>query len=284
MTTTAHIPAAATDATLDLARETLYRFLAGLFSDPRGPAWETLVLNPHGQAVARLAADLLHEHLANEPVVLGFGELPVEELDLRPTLAQLARPLEQLQDEYVRTFGLVFNRECPPYETEYQRNEDTFFRAQQMADIGGFYRAFGLQPGSERGERPDHVATELEFMALLLYKQRAAFDRSDDDMAIAGEHGEICRRAQFDFLHEHLSWWAPAFAHAVRRKAETGLYFAAAGLLAALLPAERTILGVPTPKACVQPFSDEEPDDCESCGYVQPSVYQLEPNESAGAR
>lgn len=284
MTTTARIPAATTDAALDLARETLYRFLAGLFSDPRGPAWETLVLNPHSQAVARLAADLLHEHLANESIDLGFGELPIEALDLRPTLAQLARSAEQLQDEYVRTFGLVFNRECPPYETEYQRNEDTFFRAQQMADIGGFYRAFGLQPGSERGERPDHVATELEFMALLLYKQRTAFDRTGEDVATAGEHSETCRQAQYDFLHEHLSWWAPAFAHAVRRKAETGLYFVAAGLLAAFLPVERTLLGVAAPKAGLQPFSDEEPDDCQSCGVFQPSVYQLEPNQSAGVR
>lgn len=273
-----------TDTAVDLARETLYRLLAALFSDPRGPAWQNLALDPHSQAVARLAADLLHEEFADTPLVLGFGELPIEQLDLRPLLVELARPWTEQQDEFVRTFGLVFNRECPPYETEYQRNEDTFFRAQQMADIGGFYRAFGLQPGAERGERPDHVATELEFMALLLFKQRTAFARSDDTVESAAEHGEICRQAQAEFLREHLGWWAPAFAHAVRRKAERGLYFAVANLLAAFLPVERAALGVPTPRAGVQPASDQEIDDCESCGYAEPAVYQIEPNPPQPAR
>lgn len=273
-----------TDAAIDLARETLYRFLAALVSDPRGPAWEALVLDSHSQAVTRLAADLLHDAFAGAPAALGFGELPIEDLDMRPVLQELARPLDELRDEYVRTFGLVFNRECPPYETEYQRNEDTFFRAQQMADIGGFYRAFGLQPGADRGERPDHIATELEFMSLLLHKQRTAFGRSEEDIALAAEHCEVCRQAQADFLREHLGWWTPAFAHAVRRKAEQGICFATAGLLAAFLPVERTVLGVSPPQPGVQPASDEEIDDCESCGYSEPSVYQIDPRGAEAVR
>lgn len=278
MTTTAPLVAAEQDAALLLARETLYRFFAAVFSEPRGAAWQQIVLDERQQAVARLAADLLHDEHAAGAGELGFGELPPESLDLRPLLAELAQPRESLQTQYNGVFGLVFNRECPPYETEYQRNEDTFFRTQQMADVGGFYRAFGLQPGRERGERPDHIATELEFMALLLLKERTACASGDLAAAerAAAERAAVCRQAQADFLREHLGWWAPAFCQAVRRKAGQGLYFEAASALAALLGVERRALGVPAPLAGVQPSCyDDEPDDCESCGEAEPRLHQI---------
>jgi TorA maturation chaperone TorD len=245
----------------DLARESLYRFLAAIFGDPRGRhSW--LAMNPLDFSAARDAADLLRGEFSELRIPLGLGELPVEDLDLRPLLAALTRPDGEIISEYVRVFGLVTCRECPPYETEYCPNDDTFYRSQQMADIAGFYRAFGLQVAADLRERPDYLPLELEFEAFLLMKIRSSGAGVPPD----SDHLDICRDARAAFFCEHLSWWAPSFALAVRRRAEDGMYFEAARVLAALLPLERAVFEVPAPALPIlQPKSQEISNECEGC-------------------
>jgi TorA maturation chaperone TorD len=76
-------------------------------------------------------------------------------------------------------------------------------RTFEMADVAGFYRAFGVEvePG---GERPDHVTAELEFMNLLAVKEAIALQEEGE-----GEHAQICRDASRAFLRDHLARWAP---------------------------------------------------------------------------
>ena len=124
----------------------------------------------------------------------------------------------RLRAEYDRVFGLVVPKECPPYETEYHPTQETFVRSQQMADIAGFYRAFGIEPAQSSPERPDHLALELEFMAFLLTKKRLALAAVELDPE-AAEQVSICDRAQRDFFRDHLAWWVPSFAAGLRRKA-----------------------------------------------------------------
>jgi nitrate reductase assembly molybdenum cofactor insertion protein NarJ len=59
-----------------------------------------------------------------------------------------------LDAEYDRVFGLASLVACPPYEAEFHAAGETFFRSQQMADIAGFYAAFGLEASRNAGERP----------------------------------------------------------------------------------------------------------------------------------
>ncbi len=266
MTTASNPTAVATgpyDEAIDLAVESLYRFLAAVLSDPSSPGGAT-VCDPASRQIVQDAADLLREEFGDEPLPLGFGELPVDQLNARPLLAELARPKSELREEYVRTFGFIMNRECPPYETEFHQIEDTFFRSQQMADIAGFYRAFGLEPGSPARERPDHIALELEFVAFLLLKKRLAAAEGRDDPCEL-DRAATCHEGRVAFVRDHLSWWASSYAQALRRYSERGLYAAAGALLSALLPVDRRRLGVAAPTTPLEARVAETSEDCSGC-------------------
>jgi TorA maturation chaperone TorD len=245
----------------DLARECLYRFLAASLSDPRHSMFR-LVLGNENQSAALQAAELLRDNAVPDPVPLGFGERPAGERDLTELIAEFRRPLDDLLTEYDRTFGLIFTPECPPYETEYCPNSEPFFRSQQLADVAGFYRAFGLDVAESQPERPDHIVLELEFMALLLTKERLA---RPNDGSLAEEQALICHNAQRTFFSEHLIWWVPSFASGLRRKSGGGPYAAVAQALAAFFPIERRHYGVKAPQLPVRPHSVERPEEQSGC-------------------
>jgi TorA maturation chaperone TorD len=246
---------------LDLAAEALFRFLSAALSDPRGDAWR-LVLDPNNLRMAVLAVETLRDEFADHSLPLGFGELPIEDLDLRGVIAGLAQTPTEIRAEYERVFGLVTCRECPPYETEYHKNEDTFFRAQEMADIAGFYHAFGVEPGAIARERADFLPLELEFLGFLQMKKRLA---RAADQAVAAEQAEVCQLAYSKFFADHIAWWVPSFCLALRRQADQGLYAALGQVLAALLPIERTRLGIAPPMMPLEARTSEAPEDCDGC-------------------
>jgi TorA maturation chaperone TorD len=253
-------------AAIDLARECLYRFLAAALMDPHTEGW-LLVQDAKSQRLARAAAELLREAATVRPAVLGLGELPPEQLTLEALLTELHKPIDVLRSEYDRVFGLLVPRECPPYETEYHPSSEAFSRAQQLADIAGFYRAFGIEPASAIPERPDHIALELEFMAFLLLKKRLALAMPEHGLEGA-DRAAVCEAAQRSFLRDHLAWWVPAFARGLRRKAGEGFYAAVGEVLAAFLPAERGRFDVPAPRTPLQPAFIERPEEqagCASC-------------------
>jgi TorA maturation chaperone TorD len=250
---------AADEAAIDLARECLYRFFAAALSDPRGPAWAVLA-DPDERVLAGAAADLLRAEAEADPVPLGAGERPAADLDLFELLAALRRPREELAVEHDRVFGLVTVDACPPYETEYCPTKEPFYRAQQLADAAGFYRAFGLTGAQAAPDRPDHVARELEFLAHLLFLQRLA----DDGSPTAGEQAGVCGDAARRFFRDHVAWWVPSFAAGLHRRAGTGVYAALGRALAAFVPAERGRLNVSAPQAPVRVAPVERPEDDEA--------------------
>ncbi|MEI2723972.1 MAG: molecular chaperone TorD family protein [Verrucomicrobiota bacterium] len=150
---------------------------------------------------------------------------------------------ERLNAEYERTFGLLVSGACPPYETEYVDSKFTFQRSNSLADISGYYQAFGLAISDQHPERPDHVVLELEFVAHLLGLERQAAVEDSDRRA---EHLQVCRDAQARFLGEHLAWWTPAFAKLLGCANQNGFYAAAGVFLAALIPAGRPAQAAPS--------------------------------------
>jgi TorA maturation chaperone TorD len=198
--------------------------------------------------------------------VLGEDGGPDSTDDWARLIDALRDQSEPPRDEYDRVFGLVVPKECPPCETEYYPTVEMFARSQQMADIAGFYHAFGIEPSHSWPERPDHLSLELEFLAFLLMKRRIALRATDPG---SQERAEICEHALRDFVSEHLAWWVPTFAAGLARKAgPTGYHAALARVLTTWIPAECRRLGIASVLRPVRPELIETPEEqtgCASC-------------------
>lgn len=98
-------------------------------------------------------------------------------------------------------------------------------RTFELADVAGFYKAFGVEVEPE-GLRADHVVTELEFMHLLAVKEAVALQEEGE-----GEHAQICRDASRAFLRDHLVRWAPRLGGLLAEANGDPVYAAAGRLL-----------------------------------------------------
>lgn len=151
---------------------------------------------------------------------------------LEPLVKQaLAAERKSLEEAHVRSFTLSSSPDCPTFETAFL-STDAGQQTHRMADIAGFYRAFGVDPASP-GYRPDDLAVELEFMGYLCRKELFARDR------LGAPRVKQTLRAERMFLREHLGRWALPLGRriAVHAMAEP-FYFAAGEALADWLEAE----------------------------------------------
>ncbi|MDR7522886.1 MAG: molecular chaperone TorD family protein [Armatimonadota bacterium] len=159
-----------------------------------------------------------------------------------------------LSDDYQRTFGHQVGMTCPLYEAQYIPG-GIFPQAQCLADVAGFYRAFGVEVDEGARERPDHVSLELEFMHVLAYREAYA--------RVHHGPGEVAllQDAQRAFLRDHLARWVPSFARLVAQRAG-GPYRSLASALAAWVTAEAEALGAgPVPEVDLAPSGGGEAPD-----------------------
>ncbi|PKL76013.1 MAG: hypothetical protein CVV27_12430 [Candidatus Melainabacteria bacterium HGW-Melainabacteria-1] len=180
-----------------------------------------------------------------------------------------------LHSEYID----IFDRQHvanPIYETEYGRNR-SISKATELADLAGFYRAFGLDPDGIP-EMPDHFAVELEFYAYLLMKQQLLQDLHDAD-GVA-----IVAQARQHFLRDHLGGFAKAMAASEGTQAHPfyGPLFQWTGQL--VTAACRTLDVDPAPIAYFSREQEAEGFDCAtlgSCPVVQAAQKSAEQAEGA---
>jgi len=249
------------DPALNRARHALYRFLSIGFLDPRAEMWQELA-DPVLLDSVRAAAELIREESLAEAAELGSGERPLNQLDPAEVLAQVPSTENELNAEFERTFGLLVSGNCPPYATEYIDGKFTFQRSHHLADIAGFYRAFGLEVSATWPDRQDHLTLQLEFMSVLIGLEQAANVESTEGL----ERMEVCRAAQRQFFGDHLAWWVPTFAKLLCN-ANPGGFYAELGLfLTAFIPAERSLLGISPVHGRFKPSLSHSPEDCEGCG------------------
>jgi TorA maturation chaperone TorD len=248
----------ALDLAANVARQTLYRFAALSFLDPRRGAWERLHALRNDRVLTDAAA-FLRTLPETQGQSLAPRELPSQFLDPKAVLAQLPTSRASHNTLYENTFGLLVSSSAPPYEIEYVNSKFDFQRSNGLADISGFYQAFGLKVAEDCPERPDHIVLELEFMAFLIGLERSA------NGARQFERQDVCREAQRRFLAEHLLWWTPAFAKLLGRGNAKGFYVAAGKFLAAMAPVERALLKIDSSARPVAPSTIEPPEDCAGC-------------------
>jgi len=251
------------DPALLLARQSLYRFLALSLADPRTGSWAALDALRDSPLLS-VAAALIRETPSAQRVTFGPGERSLDALDPKNVLSRLPASESELNAEYEGTFGLLVTSACTPYEMDYISEKFTFQRSHALADIAGFYRAFGFAVSSRHPERPDHVVLELEFMSLLIGLQSRALT---DALRPGRERESVCHQAQARFLGDHLAWWTPALARLLWRESPGGYFAAVAEFLSAFIPAERGILEVDAPQMTAEPKPSaiERPEACEGC-------------------
>ncbi len=154
---------------------------------------------------------------------------------LRPAMVALSAA--SLADGHTRCFGHAMSKDCPPYEAEYGQAH-IFQKTHTLADVAGFYRAFGLDLAADSHERVDHVSVELEFMHFLCLKEAYALANGHPAEQLA-----LCREAQREFLCEHVCRWAFGFARRLCARAGDTVYQDVGRLLATFLEAELRALG-----------------------------------------
>jgi DMSO reductase family type II enzyme chaperone len=125
--------------------------------------------------------------------------------------------MEALMPLHGRLFGHTARGSVCPYETEYGP-EALFQQPRQLAEIRGFYEAFGLTPRDDERERADHTSCELEFLDFLCRKEAYALESKDEAML------EETRKAIRLFLKNHVGRFAPAFGRSLRDQDNDGFF------------------------------------------------------------
>lgn len=128
------------------------------------------------------------------------------------------RGLSDIQTVYVSMFAAnSAGIPCPPYESVY-REPAGRPTGWLLAQVEGEYAAAGFALSPTLGELPDHVAVEMEFMALLCGREAQAWEERMPSQGIQAV------RRQKAFLDSHLALWFPEFARQVAAADSGGAY------------------------------------------------------------
>jgi TorA maturation chaperone TorD len=201
-----------------LARAAIYRLLGGAFAHPTAERLGDLARAACETAEAAPTPDAVRDQLAALAAAAGASDAA------------------SVAGEYV----FLFERQvrCPPHEGAWGDRPQLAGKAATLADIAGFYSAFGLVPEGSQPDTEDHLVAELEYMSILALKEAWALARGERDAV------EVTRHAAAAFLAEHLGRWAPTFAAELTAASPLPYYTAAAALLTRWLALETDGLDV----------------------------------------
>ena len=180
------------------ARADLCRFLAACYYQPGPEFTEEKLFDSMLAAAARVDPDFAAR-------ARRLGE------------AFAAEPPEEMLVDYTRLFLGPVDTLARPYgsvwlEGQQALMQDSTMAVQQLYDEGGF------EIDDDFRELPDHVAAELEFLYLLIFREAEAAQQEDHDKlaAVTALRGR--------FLSDHLGAWVGPFTAAVAKGAQTLFY------------------------------------------------------------
>ena len=186
------------DLDREIARENLSRLLAACYYQPGPEFAEEKVFDSMLAAAARL-----HPALAADARRLGED--------------YAAEGHEALLLDYTRLFLGPSHIIAKPYGSVWLEGDNTVMGKSTMAVLE-LYQEGGFDMSEEFREVPDHIAVELEFLYLLIYRENEA-QRNGQPEAL-----EAMTALRKRFLDEHLSRWIEPFTSAVRSDAQCGFY------------------------------------------------------------
>lgn len=200
-----------------------------------------------------LAAGFLYPDAAlKQRLLRDITGMPADDV-AAPALAALERAWamadeESLTEEYSRLF--IGGDAIVLHETTYSSTG----RSAELADINGFYLAFGFDLREGRHEVADHLGVELEFHSLLLLKQAYALEQGWPDKF------EIARDAAKAFLADHLGRWVDSVRERAAARQAAPVYRILFEAVADAVQRECQALAVrPAPLMCSGPDFMQEP-------------------------
>ncbi len=138
---------------------------------------------------------------------------------------------ETLEAEYLAAFEV--GRDNSPVPLFEGMHRDDAARDGVLQDLLRFYEFFDTKLSETDREYPDHLVTELEFLAWLCMQEHLVEEK--------GGNADSFRRAQRDFITRHLAAWLPVFC---RRLEATGTAYSQYGsALAEVVEVHRGRLG-----------------------------------------
>ncbi|HRC63074.1 MAG TPA: molecular chaperone TorD family protein [Dehalococcoidia bacterium] len=146
------------------------------------------------------------EPVLRERLIVLLEDMLEFEVEVDPEMRDRARELlAALRATDIVNQAVEYNRVfdqsalCSAFETEYEA--DPFAKARQLADISGFYNAFGMDAAQARPTTNDYIGSELEFMSLLTRNEAYATARHWT------RRRDVALDAQRSFLRDHLGRW-----------------------------------------------------------------------------
>lgn len=142
--------------------------------------------------------------------------------------------LQELAVDYVRCFigsGMDAFSAAYPFESVYTSPKRLMMQ-EARDEVLAVYRSEGLDKLPSWKESEDHIALELEFMAVLGDRIVTAAEAADEAEV------ERLLSTQRNFLEDHLASWAPLMTADLRRFAQCGLYQGLASLTDGFLQVE----------------------------------------------
>jgi TorA maturation chaperone TorD len=145
--------------------------------------------------------------------------------------AFVADDLQSLLVDYTRLFLGPAHTLAQPYGSVWMDARQALMQESTLA-LTALYEEGGFEVADDFRDLPDHIAAELEFLYLLLFRRAEAARNAD--AAAAAWLDALQRR----FLDEHLGRWAPPFTAAVREGAQSAFYRELAALTDAFVRRE----------------------------------------------
>jgi len=194
------------------ARADLCRLLAACHYEPGPEFAEERVF-----AAMQEAASRIHPDLAAQARRVGD--------------AFAAANAQDLLVDYTRLFLGPVDMVAKPYGSVWLGGDTALMQDSTMAVLE-LYAEGGFDIDESFRELPDHIAAELEFLYLLIF--RASEARRNGDAAALARFAALRKR----FLDEHLGRWVGPFTAAVRAGAQTAFFRELAELTARFVETE----------------------------------------------